>query len=119
MRLAKGCNRLRSIYRERLRLPAAEAHMDGDSLRTDECGILDEECEHPLAIDRCRAKILPDAREVAGQREDACSGLLIEQTLIGLALPIMLLLKCLDPPKPPVPLVSHRVAPPPLIQITL
>ena len=71
---------------------AAETDVDGDRLALGQRHIFDEQRQHAFAVPGVGMRIMPHAREIAGEGQDTRAGLLVEQTLIGLVLALVLLL---------------------------
>jgi len=67
-RLANQCNGLGLIDLQRSRSPAAKAYMDRDAFGLDQGYVFNEQGDHALALDRHDSLVIPNAREVLGER---------------------------------------------------
>lgn len=90
-------------------MAAAKTYVDRDVFCSEQRNVLDEQCDHALALERRRALVVPDAREISGEGKDTRACLFTEQSLIGLALPLVLLLKRIKRAKARVPVGLERI----------
>jgi len=75
---------------------ASEPNVQGDLGGFYQGHVLNEQRQHLLALERLCAWIAPYSREVCREREDALPGLVAQQSLVCLALLLVLLLECIE-----------------------
>ena len=100
---------LRRGHGERSGLSAAEAHMNGDRIGFEERDVLDQEREEPFTLACFGEWIVPHARKIMSEREDAFTRLFAEQSLVGLVLTVLLLCKSLQMAQGLIPLGFERI----------
>lgn len=102
-----------------LNTPAAPSDVDGGLRTPDERHVLDQQPKHPLALDSAGSWVIPHAREVPREFENAFAGRLVHQRLVGLLLTLMVALQSIELTQPIVPLSFQRVGHQPVVGIDL
>lgn len=92
-----GFAELRRAERERdpegVRGSAAKAHVGNDLVRSQEGDVLEKEPDHALALAVRDTRVSPQTWKVGGKRQDLLTLLVVEQTVVGLSLLLVLLLR--------------------------